>query len=248
MSITQVTPEISELTEERTIAIEEACEHHKVPFGALRVDAFHEGALIREAVAQYWRPEYGFKTDDGWEDSKLSQIMWNVAPQGLLQCLEREPGAGDFLVEIRIILTYPLQHAWEATARVPANRLGEVFAIAHDMYRHVYDLDEAEWQSKGHQDAAPRGAPKLLNRASGKYVWGHDMGDLVFEYIEFMADPEWPTIKKKKMQIFDCTDGDLERMRNPPEPEYEDVLAPLTAEEHGSSCPFLGTIAFGIGS
>ena len=58
MTITKAEPEISELSQEKIVAIEEGCEYHEVPFGSLRVDAFHEGALIREAVAQYWAPEY----------------------------------------------------------------------------------------------------------------------------------------------------------------------------------------------
>jgi len=181
MSIQKVVPAISKLTRSQIIAIEQAAEHHDVPFDTMRIDAYHEGALIREAAAQYWQPRY---------DTKLYEILWNVFPQGLLQCLGRGVEGG-FPVEVRIVLTYPLNEFWEAQVRIPTNRLGEIFAIAHDMYKHIYDLDDAEWQSEG-QDDAPRVAPKVLNRARGQHVWGHDMSDLVFEGVGFHPHPEWP--------------------------------------------------------
>ncbi len=249
MTITKAEPQISELSEEEVVDIEGACEYHLVPFGSLSVDAFHEGALIREAVAQYWAPEYTLGTSGGASrDSALSQIMWNVFPQGLLQCHGRSKTDFGFLVEVRIILTYPLHEYWEATVKIPANRIGEVFAIAYDIYKHIYDLDNSEWQSEGHQDAAPRGRAAILNRASGKYVWGHDMRDLVFESIGFLVNPEWAMSERHKIKIIDEGEEAEKGERFKSEPESEHVLAPLSTEEHGSTCPLLGTFVFGIGS
>ena len=246
MTIAQATPEVSELTREQIIKIEEGAEYHHVPFGSLPVDAFKNDALIREAVALYWQPEYSVLDGTEGRDSALYSILYNVFPQGLEYRFSKKPDFS-FLIEVRIILTYPLNEYWEATVKIPANRFGEVFAIAHDMYRHVYDLDDAQWQSQGHQDAAPRGGAGLMNRARGSHVWGHDMSDLVFESIGFLRNPDWPTIKRKipfitKSQIA------AELKSEKPEPEYETVLDPLEEAKHGSECPFVGTVIFGIGS
>lgn len=236
-TIEKVTPEISELTREQVIAIEEACEAHEVPFGSMRVDAFHEGALIREACAQYWQPDHS---------TALAEIMWNTFPQGLLHCLGRDNSFA-FPIQVRIILVYPVQDFWEASVKVPANRLGEVFAIAHDMYRHIYDLDDAHWRSEGHQDDVPRMSATIMNRAHGKYIWGHDIGDLVFESITFLPTPEWPKEQRKKMRFVNIEEGDGSADTELEE-SFETVCAPLDNENHANTCPFLGTIIFGIGS
>lgn len=247
--IPKVTPEVSELTQDKIIQIEEAAEYHKVPFGAMPVDAFSQ-ELIREAAAQYWEPEY---YADGDKDSDLKAILWNVFPQGLeYRFGERENI--DFPVEVRIVLTYPLNEYWEATVKIAANRFGEIFAIAHDMYRHIYDLDDSNWQSQGHQDSAPSMSPKIMNRAQGKHVWGHDMSDLVFETVGFLAPTDWGLAKRREHIIIDCTDDDgntdaekLKAARADKEPRYKDVLEPLGAK-HRNACPFVGTVFFGIGS
>ena len=246
MTIAQATPEVSELTREQIIKIEEGAEYHHVPFGSLPVDAFKSDALIREAVALYWQPEYSVLDGTEGRDSALYSILYNVFPQGLEYRLAKKPDFS-FLIAVRIILTYPLNEYWEATVKIPANRFGEVFAIAHDMYRHVYDLDDAEWQSEGHQDNAPRGGAGLMNRARGKHVWGHDMSDLVFESVGFLKSPSWAMVKQKKPFITTSQiAAELKGRR--PEPEYEDVLEPLDAVKHRDESPFVGTVIFGIGS
>jgi hypothetical protein len=128
--------------------------------------------------------------------------------------------------------------------KIPANRLGEIFAITHDMYKHIYNLDDQNWQSEGHQDNAPRAAPKALNRARGKHVWGHDMSDLVFEFASFHSHPEWPNEDRVKRGISWLAAG------APPDSESETESVPerLDKDKHANTCPYLGTFTFSIGS
>ncbi len=206
---------------------------HDVPFDGMSVNVYHEGALIREAAAQYWQPKY---------DTTLSQILWNVIPQGLLQCYGRDSDY-NFPVEVRILITYPLNEWWEARVKIPANRIGEIFAITYDMYKHIYDLDDQNWQAEGHQDETPRAAPKCLNRARGKHVWGHDMSDLVFEGVNFYLNPKWPTEDREvidKQHLQTLIDGQPPEMKSAPEM--------LDKDKHADACPYLGAFTFFIGS
>lgn len=250
----QIAQEISDLTREQIDAIYEDAEYHNVPFGSMPVDAFGDD-LIREAVAQYWQPEYSIEDGDGRIDSELYSILYNILPQGLEYRFNRMRNF-DFLVEVKVVLTYPFTDYWEATVKIPANRFGEIFSVAHDMYRHVYDLDDAYWQAQGHQDSTPRVSSMVINRAKGKYVWGHDISDLVFENVGFLMNPNWGTSKRRVQRIIDCTDDNgltsEEKLRaalDPNrEPEYEDVPEPLDEVKHRDACPMLGTVVFGIGS
>lgn len=201
--IQKVTPVPSEISKERYREICQSGEIHSVPFKWLRVEAFHEGALIREAAAQYFSPDISNPHDSDDKDTlMLWEMMSNVLPEGLLECYSWREDADkyNFPVRVKILIDYPLTQLWEVEVEIPANRFGEIFSICHDMYRHIYDLDDAEWQSKGHQDAAPR-APGLMNRAGGEHVWGHDMSDLVFEWMYFTPNPDWPIEERKRMQF-----------------------------------------------
>jgi hypothetical protein len=247
MAIPKVTPVVSPLTDEELRALERASESHSVPFGAMRVDAFSK-ELIREAFAQYFDPDYSdprerFRDENvERESTALFQMLSNVVPQGLWNPEFAAKDFSEVMVSVRILITYPLAEVWEATVEIPASRFGSVFAITHDMYRHIYDLDDAEWQKQGHQDSAPRLAPKMLNRAKGTHVWGHDMSDLVFEWLAFTPNPEWPKVQRKKMRVLKMGES------VPKEPEFEEVLEPLDAEKHKGESPFLGTVTFFIGS
>jgi len=249
MSITKIEPKISGISRDEIIEFEKASEWHSVPFGALAVDAFSKETL-RECVSQYFAPDYSdmrARGDDKREGTALWQMLANVMPQGLWKSDYAAKDFTEVMVRLRILLTYPLQEPWEATVQISANRIGEVFSIAHDMYVHIYELDDAEWQRNGHQDSAPRMSPKMLNRARGKHVWGHDMGDLVFEGLQFRAPDEWPTIEKKQNVFMVREEGetleDLDKRA-----KIETVLAPLTFDEHAGKSVFIGTVAFAIGS
>ncbi len=244
MTIQKVTPIISELTSKQVEQIEKDSEVHDIPFGRMRVDAFFDGALIREAAAQYWEPQYSNGEGKKRKKAALYAMMWNVMPQGIAP-LYPNKDVYDFPISLKIVINYPLEEIWEAQVKIPAYRLGEIFAITHDMYKHIYDLDNADWQSQGHQDEVPRGGG-LLNRAKGKHIWGHDMGDLVFEHTYFAPNPNWPTKQEKVGRVYegDAPDGE----RESPEPQSETVLAALEIKVHKDECPFLGTFTFSIGS
>lgn len=97
-------------------------------------------------------------------------------------------------VRLQIFIEYPLQRPWAAIIELDHDRLGEIFGVAHDLYKQVYDLDDASWHGSG-QENAPRipndpDGPAMLNRAEGQHVWGHDMIDLCFEGVSFVPCPD----------------------------------------------------------
>lgn len=216
-------------------------EQHDVPFrGGIPVDIVGPDSLMRETLAQFWEPNY---------DTVLGEICFNALPQGIMARFpERKPM--DFPISVKVILTYPVTSPWAAEVKIPAYRLGEIFGIANDMYRFIYKADDIGWAQDGHREA-PRMNQAVLNRARGKYVWGHDIGDLVFEYVSFVPNPKWPTDSYKRMQIIMADTDDPEELKqigkNTP---HEPTPGPqrLSLEEHGETCPFIGTFFFGIGS
>ena len=134
-----------------------------------------------------------------------------------------------------------------AEVTIPAWRIGEIFGICHDMYKAVYDMDDEAWKEEG-KDEAPRMGPKIINRAHGKYVWGHDMDDLVFEWVGFTTNPEWPEAKrarrfvKRKGLSLVGDDGKIF------EEKAVMIMDPLDPEKHSEEPPFIGTFTFMIGS
>lgn len=101
------------------------------------------------------------------------------------------------LVQVRIVLDYPLTNVWEHVATIPSSEFGRVFEIGYLMYRYIYELDDSAWQAAGHQDSVPRVHPQMINRARGEYVWGHDMSDLVFEGMLFRPEPDIKPLPKQ---------------------------------------------------
>lgn len=253
MTIQKVTPVVSGISNEDFRKLETNSELHSVPFGGLAVNEFYEGAALREVVADYFTPDYADQATK-YEDKKVdrdSAALWDlyckIIPRGSLKRLDREDEYS-FPVRLKILITYPLAETWEAEFEIPANRFGEVFSIAHDMYCHIYDLDDKAWQAEGHQDKAPRLGAESLNRAKGKHVWGHDMSDLVFEGLEFTPNQNWPTVEKKKMKLVDLTEGEsMEDAMKKPD-EYMSALAPIDKDKHSAEAPFIGTVTFRIGS
>lgn len=217
-----------------------------------------DGSPIREATSQYWKPSYYNQSE--WdaegkkiekpEQSKLWSILAGVLPQGILTSYHKEDKF-DFDVRVRIAICYPLHdvHAVEVTLR--PSRFGEVFAITHDLYKEIYDQDDADWAEKG-EDKAPRLTPKMLNRARGSLVWGHDMSDLVFEGMEFSMEPQWPmAIRKSRVIIPEFDENGVakveslkEKMANPDMVTNPEELG----QQHRELCPLLGTVTFSIGS
>jgi hypothetical protein len=229
-----------EITRDRVAEMEQSAEWHPVPFQWMRVSAFHEGAIIREAAAQYWAPDPG--------GNSLWDIAEGVIPQGFLESYGRED-EHDYMVRVRIVLSYPLNDVHAIEVELQPSRLGEIFSIAHDLYDWIYKLDDKAWKNSGHDDA-PQIHPKILNRARGKYVWGHDMGDLVFEGVMFVPNPEWPKVWKKKsvvIPVFDengIADPKSIEQKETTETRYE----ALRKEKHGDTKPLIGTFMFAIGS
>jgi len=233
-------PEEFEINDEELRSLWEKSEEHDVPFKWLGVDRFHSESPLREAVAQFFDPSEG----------GLASIFYMSVQQGKYRPELTIPDMSDVTVRADIILTYPLTNPWKWRVEFPASRLGEIFSLAHDMYLHIYDLDNANWQAKGHQDKVPRGAPKLLNRARGEYVWGHDMSDLVFEGLAFAPNPEWPKTKRKKLRMIMMNElpRDEDGKIKIPDPEYVECLVPLEHETHKGQENFIGTFMFQIGS
>ncbi len=253
MTIQKVTPVVSGISNKSFEKLETNSELHSVPFGGLAINEFYEGAALREVVADYFTPDHADQATK-YQDDKVdrdSTALWDlyykIIPRGSLKRLGRDDEYS-FPVRLRILITYPLQETWEAEFEIPANRFGEVFSIAHDMYCHIYDLDDDAWRVDGHQDNAPRAGGKSLKRAKGKYVWGHDMSDLVFEGLAFTPNPNWPMVKKKKMGFVDLTKGETfkDAMKKPD--EYKLVLEAIDKDKHSAEAPFIGTVTFHIGS
>ena len=66
--------------------------------------------------------------------------------------------------------------------------VGDMLVKAALMYKKVYEADEKRGgESTTQRDARMKRAgkprPALRNRGFGPYIWGHDISDLVFEYI-----------------------------------------------------------------
>lgn len=243
MTITQVTPDTSLLSQDEISALFQTGEYHSVPFEGIRVECFKDDAL-RETVAQYWGPGYGV----GY-DFVLYQVSPCGAPRG-----HRVFDADAYLVEVEILLTYPLNHPWSARMKLPVDRLGEVFAVAHDMYKHIYDLDAEVWKAEGH-DAVPRVSERCTNRAHGRHVWGHDMSDLVFESVLFILNPDWPIDNRprksgrKRFSLRRLFGRAPKVVRYYPLPGLGVRDADQETCERSSGLPeFLGTFSFGIGS
>ena len=173
-------------------------EQHKVPWYP-PVVAFRKGSSIREAFAQWWAPELGSDLD-----KLLRAITPRTAPEGIDEAFGGEqmrqkwkvkPGK---MVCVKIVLDYPLREPYERALQVSTKRIGDVFGIAHDLYREVYAFDDADWKRKGHKRAPIIGKKKLpngmqvnlMNRQGGSKVWGHDLTDLVFEGLCFEPSPE----------------------------------------------------------
>ena len=84
---------------------------------------------------------------------------------------------GRLPVKVAITLTYPLREHRTKVVTIDRRYPGEIFALTHDFYRELYAEDER----KGGKAGPAKGAVTLLNRGCGPLVWGHDLGDLVFE-------------------------------------------------------------------
>lgn len=173
-------------------------EIHKVPWYP-PVVAFRRDSSIREAFAQWWAPELGSDLD-----RLLRAISPRTAPEGIdkafggeqmRQKWKAKPGK---MVCLKIVLDYPLREPYERCFQVSTKRIGDVFGLAHDLYREVYAFDDADWARKGHKQAPIIGKKKLpsgrkvnlLNRQGGAHVWGHDITDLAFEGLYFEPSPE----------------------------------------------------------
>jgi hypothetical protein len=86
-------------------------------------------------------------------------------------------------VNVVITLNYPLAKPCSKIVTIDRRYPGEIFALTHDFYRELYAEDE-----KGGGKAGPSGGKgPMLNRGFGPLVWGHDLGDLVFESCEYRA-------------------------------------------------------------
>jgi hypothetical protein len=264
MSKTYTTKPIKMTTEHYRKIMEESEGHH-VPFGGMVVNAFHQGALIREASARYYEPS--FRDQIQWDafgerienprGTNLWPILMDVVPQGLLGVYHREDEF-DFDIRVNMAVGYPLHDIHAIEVSLKASRFGDVFGVAHDLYKGIYDLDDAAWTDEGEADA-PRAAPKMLNRARGKYVWGHDMSDLVFEAMYFSMHPDWPVTERVSRWHVesDISKEDLEAAYakvkgiDPAPPKVEKKRIPMPqslAPSDKDACPLLGTITFAIGS
>lgn len=176
-------------------------EWHPVPFFA-PVMAFHPGAAIREALAQWWEPQMAppkrrrqLKVGESISADELrnnATALWRlldseirgegVVRDGQLRLSprlrERYPGkAMEFMVHI----DYPLVKPVERAVELDLSRLGELFGIGYDMYAEVY---EADAKLRGGAKA-PR-IPGMMNRQSSDLIWGHDFEDLVYEGLGFL--------------------------------------------------------------
>jgi hypothetical protein len=97
------------------------------------------------------------------------------------------PNAKPAPVKVLITLSYPLTERRSKLVTIDRRYPGEIFALTHDFYRELYAEDEREGGTAGPMNG---GKGPLLNRGRGPLVWGHDLGDLVFERCEYRALPK----------------------------------------------------------
>jgi hypothetical protein len=172
--------------------------HDNIPFGRIPVVALAQPEVRRTLALWYepdarstGEPELQEVDEEGWivvhpgcpsDALDLRKLLYEVAPRGFCDAYGLD--APPVPIEVRVEIGAYLEHTWSVTAMIDARELGIVFAIAHDMYRHVYAMDDRVWKEQG-REPAPRVSKTVVNRAPGKYVWGHDIGDLVFEQLYF---------------------------------------------------------------
>jgi len=102
------------------------------------------------------------------------------------------PSARPAPVKVVITLTYPLSEKRSKVVTIDRRYPGEIFALTNDFYRELYAEDERAGGKAGPMNG---GAGPLLNRGRGPLIWGHDLGDLVFESCKYRAFDE--ATKKK---------------------------------------------------
>jgi hypothetical protein len=94
------------------------------------------------------------------------------------------PSAKRAPVKVLITLTYPLAERRSKLVTIDRRYPGEIFALTHDFYRELYTEDE----KRGGEAGPMRGGRgPILNRGRDPLVWGHDLGDLVFEGCHYRA-------------------------------------------------------------
>lgn len=241
---------LQKLSEVKRLELREEFEQHSVPFGALAVELLRDHTLT-EALRRFYRPEV---VDSGNEYNSLHDMFFKSTPKGEAF---RVAGVLDacICVKARIVLDYPLNEAFAADIEFNSDELGCIFEAAYDMYTQIYAIDDAQWQKEGWQDKAPSIAnlnpegPKLVNRARGKYVYGHDMSDLFFEGVLFRPVADWFQGKKRQMLILEIgesvpTDEEFEKRTQ--RIAYQDISeVDFSSLKHGN---FIGEFRFDIGS
>lgn len=184
-------------------------ECHPVPWMP-HVVAFRGGSSIRKTFAQWWEPDGG----------DLGHLLFSVGRPGAKDGIDEAFGGETLrdkwkpkpgkLLRLEILLDYPLRTPLRRTFEVSTKRFGEVFGLAHDLYREVYAADDAHWKQHGHAQAPIIGKKKLpsgrqvnlLNRQGGAYVWGHDIVDLAFEALLFQPSAEAAAYLKARRAFF----------------------------------------------
>jgi hypothetical protein len=213
-------------------------EEHSVPWLPLVV-AFRAETSIRETFAQWWEPQSCTVLDH-----LLRGICDRSASAGVDEALGGEkmrhgwkPRPGKTL-RLEILLDYPFREPVKRSVQIGSKRFGEVFGLAHDIYREVYALDDAHWSQHGHEQAPVVGKRKLpggstvnlLNRQGGAFVWGHDITDLHFESLCFEPSAEALAYLKARRAFF--------KKKQP-----KDAKPPRFNVRHS-----IGTVSFFIGS
>lgn len=171
------------------------------------VVAFYKGSKLREVYAQWWSPHWNSDLADVLH---ATGPRGSSTPEGLEDCFgrgrvrkdwKRPPGK---TINVAVEISAYLSEKQSRVVQVSSKRFGDVFGIAHDLYADVYKRDDAEWRKVGKKKAPTAGEQwqeaiddgkvskkeagfrtGLVNRARGRLVWGHEMGDLAFEGLCF---------------------------------------------------------------
>jgi hypothetical protein len=171
------------------------------------VVAFYKGSQLRETYAQWWSPHWNSDLGDvlhaiGPRGSSTPEGLEDCFGRGRLRKDWKSPAAKTINVAVEI--SAYLSEKQSRVVQVSSKRFGEVFGVAHDLYADVYKRDDAEWKKAGkgrvptageqwQEDVKAGKVTKkeagfrtgLVNRARGRLVWGHEMGDLSFEGLHF---------------------------------------------------------------
>lgn len=113
----------------------------------------------------------------------------------------RSLAPSDAPVDVYVSLSYPLTDDVPEDVRdrnFQARTVLDVCREVRSMYEAIYAEDERRGGLTAEQTREADPSWPLLNRKEGPWIWGHDIGDLAIEFLEF----EWKSPTHVHANIF----------------------------------------------